>query len=121
MDQVIENVGRRSEDNWSEEGMPPDVGENSLNGFERNVLFLNQGDGSFIDVANATGSNRVGDGRGVVVADFDRDGQLDLLTRTSRSRVDSLEIRWPAGRTTKLSDVPAGQRADGSRDRGRVW
>lgn len=158
--------------------MPPDVGQNSLNGFEKNVLFWNQGDGRFVDVGYASGSNRIEDGRGVAVADFDQDGQLDLLVQnlekpvvllmgqgdagtwlqlslegtisnrdaigaivTARvgdrvqirqvaagsgflsssspivhfglgnaTRVDSLEIRWPSGRTTKLSDVSTGQR-----------
>ena len=49
-----------------------------MNGYERNVLFWNQGSGRFVDVGYVTGSNRVEDGRGVAVADFDRDGQLDL-------------------------------------------
>ena len=75
---MIENVGRRSE-NWSEDGAPPDIGEASLNGYERNVLFWNQGDGRFVDVAYLAGANRIEDGRGVAVADFDRDGRLDLL------------------------------------------
>lgn len=49
-----------------------------MNGYERNVLFWNQGSGQFVDVGYVTGSNRIEDGRGVAVADFDRDGQLDL-------------------------------------------
>lgn len=178
MDQVIENVGRRSKQNWAEEGMPPDVGENSLNGNEKNALFWNQGDGRFVDVGYVTGSNRIEDGRGVAVADFDNDGRLDLLVQnlekpavllmgrgdagswleldlegtvsnrdaigavvTARvgdeiqvrqvrvgsgflasssstvhfglrdaTRVDSLEIRWPSGRTTNLTGVAAFQR-----------
>lgn len=75
---MIENVGRRSE-NWSEDGAPPDIGDASLNGYERNVLFWNRGDGRFVDVAFLAGANRIEDGRGVAVADFDRDGRLDLL------------------------------------------
>lgn len=75
---MIENVGRRSE-NWSEDGAPPDIGDASLNGYERNVLFWNQGDGRFVDVAYLAGANRIEDGRGVAVADFDKDGRLDLL------------------------------------------
>jgi hypothetical protein len=78
MDLIIENVGRRSE-NWAEEGAPPDVGENSLNGYERNQLFWNLGEGKFVDVGYLTYSNRLEDGRGVAVADFDRDGRLDLM------------------------------------------
>jgi hypothetical protein len=46
---------------------------------ERNHLFWNLGDGKFVDVGYLTGSNRIEDGRGVAVADFDRDGRLDLL------------------------------------------
>ena len=42
------------------------------------MLFWNQGNGRFVDVGYLTGSNRVEDGRGVAVADFDRDGRLDL-------------------------------------------
>ncbi len=78
MDLVIENVGRRSE-NWTEAGAPTDVGDKSLNGYERNVLFWNRGGGEFLEVAYLTDSNRIEDGRGVAVADFDRDGQLDLV------------------------------------------
>lgn len=80
MDLIIENVGRRS-NTWAEEGAPTDVGENSLNGFERNVLFWNRGGRQFVDVGYLTGSNLVEDGRGVAVADFDRDGRLDLLVQ----------------------------------------
>ena len=78
MDLVIENVGRRSE-NWSEDGAPTQVGDNSLNGYERNALFWNLGDGRFVDVGYLTQSNRIEDGRSVAVADFDRDGRLDLV------------------------------------------
>jgi hypothetical protein len=77
MDLIIENVGRRSS-TWSEQGSPTDVGDNSLNGYERNVLFWNRGDEGFVDVGYLTRSNRIEDGRGVAVADFDRDGRLDL-------------------------------------------
>ena len=43
------------------------------------MLFWNQGNGQFVDVGYLTNSNRVEDGRGVAVADFDRDGRLDLV------------------------------------------
>jgi hypothetical protein len=48
-------------------------------------LFLNQGDGTFRDVATAAGRDfaqpRVG--RGLAYGDFDRDGDLDLLITTN--------------------------------------
>lgn len=55
------------------------MGENSWNGYEHKCLFANVGKGQFIDVARPTGSDSVKDGRGVAVADFNRDGRLDLL------------------------------------------
>jgi hypothetical protein len=49
------------------------------------LLFLNQGNGSFRDVAPQTGSSfatpRVG--RGLACGDFDRDGDVDLLMTTN--------------------------------------
>jgi hypothetical protein len=93
---VIENVGRRSE-NWSEEGAPPDIGDASLNGYERNVLFWNQGGGRFVDVAFLAGANRIEDGRGVAVADFDRDGRLDLVLQNLDKPAVLLMGRGDAG------------------------
>lgn len=55
------------------------MGENSWNGYEHKCLFANVGNGQFIDVARPTGSDSVKDGRGVAVADFNRDGRLDLV------------------------------------------
>ena len=78
MDLVVENVGRRSE-RWGDEGTPTAVGEQSLNGYERDVLFWNRGDGTFVDVGYLTGADRIEDGRGVAIADFDHDGQVDIL------------------------------------------
>ena len=77
MDLIIENVGRRSS-SWGEEGDPTDVGQASLNGRERNALYWNQGDGNFEEVGHLAHAGRSEDGRGVAVADFDRDGRLDL-------------------------------------------
>jgi enediyne biosynthesis protein E4 len=42
-------------------------------------LFRNQGDNTFVDVGYLTGANRIEDGRGVAIADFDQNGQLDIL------------------------------------------
>lgn len=45
---------------------------------EANTFFLNQGDGSFIDVTEAAGVGNLGKGHGATFADFDYDGDLDL-------------------------------------------
>ena len=93
---MIENVGRRSSQ-WGGEGDPTDLGEASLNGRERNALFRNRGDGRFDEVGFLTGAGRVEDGRGVAVADFDRDGRLDLAVQNLDAPAALLMGRGPAG------------------------
>ena len=59
-------------------------GNISWNGYEHNVLLRNEGaapDGTlqFSDVAMATGADDIRDARGVATADFDNDGDLDVV------------------------------------------
>ena len=59
-------------------------GDISWNGYEHNVLLRNEGpapDGTlqFTDVAMATGADDIRDARGTATADFDNDGDLDLV------------------------------------------
>ena len=75
---MFEGVGRRSERST---GHFLNIGQHSLNGYERKVLFRNNGDGTFTDVAYVNGADRVEDGRGLSIADLDRDGELDLVMR----------------------------------------
>ncbi len=44
-----------------------------------NLLFVNAGGGRFLDVSAASRANDPGVSRGLAVADYDRDGRLDLL------------------------------------------
>jgi hypothetical protein len=46
--------------------------------WEPNALYLNKGDGSFVEVAQSAGVDNLGKGHGATFADFDRDGDLDL-------------------------------------------
>jgi hypothetical protein len=73
---MLEGVGRRS---GSDKLL--DLGLHSLNGYERNGLFRNNGDGTFTDVGWLQGADRVEDGRGVAIFDFDSDGRLDIALR----------------------------------------
>ena len=59
-------------------------GNISWNGYEHNVLLRNDGPASdgtlqFSDVAMATGADDIRDARGVATADFDNDGDLDII------------------------------------------
>ncbi|MBC8029061.1 MAG: CRTAC1 family protein [Pyrinomonadaceae bacterium] len=59
-------------------------GDISWNGYEHNNLLRNEGpaaDGTlqFTDVAMATGSDEIRDSRGLATADFDNDGDLDIV------------------------------------------
>jgi hypothetical protein len=75
---LVENVGRRERVS-GDQGDFIDVGLFSVNGFERNALYSNDGVGAFNDVAYPEGAARVEDGRGLGVFDADSDGDLDLV------------------------------------------
>ena len=68
----------------------------SWNGYERNVLLRNDGTDKngvlhFTDVASALGADDIRDGRGMAVADFDNDGDLDIVINNNPG--DILEDR----------------------------
>lgn len=53
----------------------------SWSGSERNLVYLNMGDGLFCDVSSISGADCIGDGRSLVATDWDDDGKLDFLLR----------------------------------------
>jgi hypothetical protein len=53
--------------------------DRSWNGYERNRLLINMGDGTLAEAASAYGLDSLRDGRGLAVSDFDGDGGLDFI------------------------------------------
>ena len=68
-DLVIENL-------FDQHGMPAGA---SWNGFEHNVLFMNEGGKGFLNVAHLMGVAFEFDSRNIITDDFDGDGKMDLL------------------------------------------
>ena len=58
----------------------------SWNGYEHNVLFMNEGKGSYQNVAFLMGVSHESDCRSVVSGDLDNDGRSDLLVVEGRKR-----------------------------------
>jgi tetratricopeptide (TPR) repeat protein len=54
-------------------------------GFERNVFFLNNRDGSFSDVSGLVALDFLQDGRTFALGDFDRDGRLEVVLKNRNS------------------------------------
>jgi len=54
-------------------------------GYERNVLYLNNGDGTFSDISGAAGLDFLEDSRTFALADFDGDGRVEMVLK-SRGR-----------------------------------
>lgn len=79
---MMEGVGRRL---GTKGGFLIDIGQNSLNGRERNILFRHNDDGTFSDVGWVNRADRVEDARGVAVLDIGSNGQLDMILRNYRA------------------------------------
>jgi thiol-disulfide isomerase/thioredoxin len=81
------------------------IGERSFNGYEHNKVWRNNADGTFTEIGWAAGGDIIVDSRACAVADFDRDGRLDLVVRTMYERSYFLHNEADAGRFLHLSLV----------------
>ena len=55
--------------------------DRTWSGFERNVFYLNNGDGTFSDISGVVGLDFLEDGRTFALGDFDSDGRLEVLLK----------------------------------------
>lgn len=62
----------------------------SFSGFERDCLYLNQEGRKFKDISGVSGIDSISDGRAVVLADFDNDGDLDVFLTTIQDQAHLL-------------------------------
>lgn len=74
------------------------LGDRSFNGYENNKLWHNNGDGTFTEAGWAAGADLIVDSRACAVADFDRDGRLDLAVRAMFERAYFYRNEGKAGR-----------------------
>jgi tetratricopeptide (TPR) repeat protein/peroxiredoxin len=56
--------------------------DGTWSGFERNVFYVNNRDGTFSDVSGVVGLDFLEDGRAFALADFDHDGRLEVFLKS---------------------------------------
>jgi tetratricopeptide (TPR) repeat protein len=59
--------------------------DRTWSGFERNVFYANNRDGTFSDVSAVVGMDFIEDGRAFALADFDHDGRLEVFLKNRNS------------------------------------
>ena len=59
--------------------------DGTWSGYERNVFYANNRDGTFSDVSGAVGLDFIEDGRAFALADFDHDGRLEVFLKNRNS------------------------------------
>jgi tetratricopeptide (TPR) repeat protein len=59
--------------------------DGTWSGFERNVLYLNNRDGTFSEISGAAGLDFIEDSRTFALADFDHDGRLEAVVKNRNS------------------------------------
>ncbi len=90
-----------------EEGM-------SFSGFERNTLYVAQGDGTYLDISGVSGLDSITDGRGLAFGDLDNDGDSDVIV-TPVQEIARLVYRNNVGQDNAFVRV-AVQGTDSARD-----
>ncbi len=55
--------------------------DGTWSGYERNIFYVNNGDGTFSDISGVVGLDFLEDGRAFALADFDHDGRQELFLK----------------------------------------
>src|SRR5512143_1897411 len=112
--EMFDGVGRRRDQS---SGQLVTIGANSLNGNERDVLFRNNHDGTFTDTAYVNRADRVEDGRGVALFDYNLDGGVDIVLRNYRQPAQLLRNEADRGHwlEVKLTGTRSNRDAVGAR------
>jgi hypothetical protein len=84
-----------SEVNLSDTMNWPALGEMSFSGYEKKVLFHNVRGSSFEERSKAEGVDNDRDGRGLIVADLDNDGDLDMVALNANQKAILYENVYP--------------------------
>ncbi|MCA9304410.1 MAG: CRTAC1 family protein [Phycisphaerales bacterium] len=71
-----------------------------INQDDPTLLYMNDGSGNFTDQAVASGIDHTGQGRGLLTADFDNDGDRDILILCNRQQASLYRNDLPAGPDT---------------------
>jgi tetratricopeptide (TPR) repeat protein len=96
--------------------------DGTWSGYERNVFYANNRDGSFSDVSAAVGLDFVEDGRSFAVADFDHDGRLEIVLKNRNGPqlriLKNVVAELPPSIAFRLQGRPHGglQEKNGNRD-----
>jgi len=86
--------------------LPKKIGESELQlQMQRNSLFINRGDGTFAEIANAAGVNASGWSWGTVFMDVDLDGWQDILIANGH-KWDIMDADVQEGLQNRLNSVP---------------
>jgi hypothetical protein len=115
---MFDGVGRRRDQS---DGQLVGIGQKSLNGYERNCLFRNNGDGTFTDTAHANAADRVEDGRGLSIFDYDQDGSLDILLRNYNQPAQLLRNAGGPGHWLEIKLVGRRSNRDAVGARVSLW
>lgn len=83
----------------------------SFSGYERDLIVWNTGEGKFANISGVSGADSISDGRGAVFADFDNDGDSDILLTTVQRKAHYLFRNNVGDRNHYLRVVLTGARS----------